>query len=241
MLHSTRSWPTWTVRQAMPCAPHCDLPAPSRGPPPPPPPPPPPRSPAPSADGPARGPTITPRTGTESLQTAATAEAYEAALASVIDALVLVLDVQPDLEDRWTQLAQALALAQQTETLLDRYKSELAWWRHVYFRGAPASAAPMHALPIRHAHPCSRLGQCPPGPASQAATRAFRHRRNACDCSAWLRTRRLPACRARPRTRPGSKDLFFYSCLFCKRLQAHSTRLHITCTKFTRVRRAVTQ
>ena len=61
-----------------------------------------------------------------------------AVLGIIIDALVLVLDAQPALDDRWTQLAEALTLVRQVvpqPPLLDDCCRRLAWWRRYHFRG----------------------------------------------------------------------------------------------------------
>lgn len=62
------------------------------------------------------------------------------AVSTIIDALVLVLDAQPQQAQRWDELAHALRLAEQhqaTLKLVPKLQQRLAWWRRYHFRGTP--------------------------------------------------------------------------------------------------------
>ena len=78
------------------------------------------------------------RRPTGRIKTATSVDDYCDALGAIIDALVLVLDAQPSLDDRWEQLAEALTLLEQLQPeppLLHRLRAELGWWRRYHFRG----------------------------------------------------------------------------------------------------------
>jgi len=69
------------------------------------------------------------------------ATVYRDAVSTIIDALVLVLDAQPQQAQRWDELAHALRLAEQhqaTLKLVPKLQQRLAWWRRYHFRGTPA-------------------------------------------------------------------------------------------------------